>query len=146
MFCPEDSIDEVRGSSREKRIAFGEGQNDERGLPLRRPPQALNIVQETTNSRQEQEPCSRINLRGCRGLTLSRGYFFYRALSSALLRFFDGKRSNIWLASLTVPISHFDPRFWVAGFFFFSSTYLFFSGSKMRGIKWEMGRSISLVF
>jgi hypothetical protein len=142
MFCPEDSIDEVRGSSREKRIVFGEGQNDEKGLPLRRPPQALNVVQETTNSRQEQGPCSRINLRGCRGLTLSRGYFFYRALSSALLRFFDGKRSNIWLAGLTVPISHSDPRFWESGIYFLLLLLTFFFKLPKEGGQIGNGKEI----
>jgi hypothetical protein len=139
MFCPEDSIDEVRGSSREKRIVFGEGQNDEKGLPLRRPPQALNVVQETTNSRQEQGPCSRTNLRGCRGLTLSRGYFFYRALSSALLRFFDGKRSNIWLASWQISILHFDPRFWESGIYFLLLLLTFFFKLPKEGVKMKNG-------
>jgi hypothetical protein len=143
MFCPEDSIDEPRGSSRDERITArrgsGEGQNDERGLPLRRPPQALNVVQETTNSRQEQGPCPGINLRGHRGLTLTRGYFFHRALSSALLRFFDGKRSNIWLASWQISILHFDPRFWESGIKFFSSTYLFFHRLPKEGVKMKNG-------
>jgi len=46
MFSPEDSIDETTGSSR-----MEWSWNDERGLPLRKPPQALTMIRR--NQRKE---------------------------------------------------------------------------------------------